>query len=36
MLWLISKSLYCPLLCEDLIVQTELDLGDRSEWIRVE
>jgi hypothetical protein len=28
--------LYCPLLCGDLIVETELDLGDRSEWIRVE
>jgi hypothetical protein len=35
-LWLISESLYCPLLCGDLIVKTELDLGDRSEWIRVE
>jgi hypothetical protein len=23
-------------LCGDLIVETELDLGDRSEWIRVE
>jgi hypothetical protein len=34
-LWLISKSLYCPLLCGDLIVETELDLGDHSEWIRV-
>jgi hypothetical protein len=29
------ESLYCPLLCEDLIVKTELDLGDCSEWIRV-
>jgi hypothetical protein len=36
MLWLILKSLYCPLLCGDLIVETELDLNDRSEWIRVE
>jgi hypothetical protein len=36
MLWLILKSLYCPLLCGDLIVKTELDLGDRSEWIWVE
>jgi hypothetical protein len=35
-LWLIQESLYCPLLCGDLIVETELDLGDRSEWIRVE
>jgi hypothetical protein len=33
---LISKSLYHPLLCGDLIVETELDLGDHSEWIRVE
>jgi hypothetical protein len=30
------ESLYCPLLYGDLIVETELDLGDRSEWIRVE
>jgi hypothetical protein len=30
------KKLYCPLLCEDLIVETKLDLGDCSEWIRVE
>jgi hypothetical protein len=36
MLWLIQKSLYCPLLCEDLIVETELDLRDRLEWIRLE
>jgi hypothetical protein len=36
MLWLILKSLYCPVLCGDLIVKTELDLGDRSGWIRVE
>jgi hypothetical protein len=35
-LWLILKSLYCPLLYGDLIVEIELDLGDRSEWIRVE
>jgi hypothetical protein len=35
-LWLIPKSLYYPLLCADLIVETELDLDDRSEWIRVE
>jgi hypothetical protein len=25
-----------PSLCEDLIVKTELDLSDRSEWIKVE
>jgi hypothetical protein len=36
MLWLIPESVYCPLLCGDLIVEIELDLGDRSEWIRVE
>jgi hypothetical protein len=36
MLWLIPKSLYCPLICGDLIVKTKLDLGDHSEWIRVE
>jgi hypothetical protein len=30
------KSVYCPLLYRDFIVETELDLGDRSEWIRVE
>jgi hypothetical protein len=35
-LWWTSKSLYCPLLCVDLIVETELYLGDHSEWIRVE
>jgi hypothetical protein len=35
-LWLILKSLYCPLLCENLIVKIELDLGNRSERIRVE
>jgi hypothetical protein len=28
--------MYCSLLCGDLIVKTELDLGDRSEWIMVE
>jgi hypothetical protein len=26
----------CSLLCEDLIEETELDLGNHSEWIRVE
>jgi hypothetical protein len=31
-----KQSKYCPLLCEDLIVETKLDLGDHSEWIRVE
>jgi hypothetical protein len=35
-MWLILESVSCPLLCGDLIVETELDLGDRSEWIRVE
>jgi hypothetical protein len=35
-LWLISESLYCPLLYGDLIVEIKLDLGDCSEWIRVE
>jgi hypothetical protein len=35
-LWWTSESLYCPLLCGDLIVETELDLGDHLEWIRVE
>jgi hypothetical protein len=30
MLWWTSESLYCPLLHGDLIVETELDLGDRS------
>jgi hypothetical protein len=29
-LWLTLESLYCPLLCGDLIVETELDLGDHS------
>jgi hypothetical protein len=36
MLWLILESLYCHLFCGNLTVETELDLGDRSEWIRVE
>jgi hypothetical protein len=35
-LWWTLESLYCPLLCGDLIVEIELDLGDRLEWIRVE
>jgi hypothetical protein len=35
-LWLIPESLYYPLLCGDLIVEAELDLGDHLEWIRVE
>jgi hypothetical protein len=35
-LWWISESLYCSLLHGDLIVETELDLGDRSERFRVE
>jgi hypothetical protein len=35
-LWLISESLYCSLLCGYLIVETELDLGDRLEWITIE
>jgi hypothetical protein len=30
------ESLYCPLLCGDLIVETELDLDDCLEWIWVE
>jgi hypothetical protein len=34
--WLIPESLYCPLLCGDLIVESKLDLGDHLEWIRVE
>jgi hypothetical protein len=34
--WLTLKSLYCPLLYGDLIVQIELDLGDHAKWIRVE
>jgi hypothetical protein len=33
---LILENLYCPLLYGDLIVETELDLDDHSEWIRVE
>jgi hypothetical protein len=36
MLWWTLESLYYPLLYRDLIVKIELDLGDRSEWIRVE
>jgi hypothetical protein len=35
-LLLIPESVYCPLFCGDLIVETEQDLGDHSEWIRVE
>jgi hypothetical protein len=35
-LWWASKSLYCPLLRGDLIVKTELDLGDHLERISVE
>jgi hypothetical protein len=35
-LWWTSKSLYCSLLHGNLIVETELDLGDRSGRIRVE
>jgi hypothetical protein len=35
-LWLIPKNLYYPLLFRDLIVETELNLGDRSDWIRIE
>jgi hypothetical protein len=35
-LWWTLDSLYCHLLCGDLIVETELDLGDHLEWIRVE
>jgi hypothetical protein len=34
--WLTPKSLYGPLLRGDLIVKTELDLGDCSERIRIE
>jgi hypothetical protein len=33
--WWTSESLYCPLLCGNLIVETELNLSDRSERIRV-
>jgi hypothetical protein len=32
----VLKSLYCPLLCGDLIVKIKLDIGEHSEWIRVE
>jgi hypothetical protein len=35
-LWLIPESVYCPLLCGDMIVETELDLSDHLEWIRVQ
>jgi hypothetical protein len=35
-LWLTLESLYRPLLHGDLIVETELDLGDHSERFRVE
>jgi hypothetical protein len=35
-LWLTPENLYCSLLYGDLIVEIELDLGDRSEWIRIE
>jgi hypothetical protein len=35
-LWWTLKSLYYPLLRGDLIMEAELDLGDRSERIRVE
>jgi hypothetical protein len=28
--------MYYPLICVDLIVKTELNFGDRSEWIMVE
>jgi hypothetical protein len=35
-LWLTLEKLYCPHLCGDLMVETGLDLGDHSEWIRVE
>jgi hypothetical protein len=34
-LWWTLKNLYYLLLCEDLIVESELDLGDRLKWIRV-
>jgi hypothetical protein len=36
MSWWTLKSLYCSFLCGDLIVKTELDLGNCSKWIRVE
>jgi hypothetical protein len=35
-LWWTSENSYYPLFCGDLIVETELVLGDHSEWIRVE
>jgi hypothetical protein len=34
-LWWTSESLYCSLLRGDLLVETNLDLGDRSKRIRV-
>jgi hypothetical protein len=33
---LMLERLYCSLLYWDLILETELDLGDHLEWIRVE
>jgi hypothetical protein len=36
MLWLIPKTLYCPLLYGDFIVEAKLDVGDHSGWIRDE
>jgi hypothetical protein len=35
-LWLTPESFYCPLLRGNLIAEIKLDLGDHSEWIRVE
>jgi hypothetical protein len=35
-LWQTLESLYCPLLHGDLIVETKLDLGDRSSRYGVE
>jgi hypothetical protein len=35
-MWWTLESLYCPLLYGDLVVETELDLGDQLEWVRVE
>jgi hypothetical protein len=35
-LWWTSESLYCPLLRGDLLVETEIDLGDGSDMIRIE
>jgi hypothetical protein len=34
-LWLTLENLYCPLLCDNLIVKIKLDIGDHSEWISV-